>query len=169
MLYEPDTVWGRTVDGDSEIAKPTSGLSLTQRRVLKRLAHPRPFATFAAQNRLPPPKLEHELMALAKLRLVAYQRPGAPRPVTAPPDDRSPRALPPVQAAAFAQLQPAAPAARALASGAAATAPPKAGSATARRDDSSGKSQQTISIAILLPLCVAAAALGIVSVLLILG
>lgn len=168
MLYEPDTVWGRTVDGDSEIAKPTNGLSLTQRRVLKRLAHPRPFATFAAQNRLPPPKLEHELMALAKLRLVAYQRPGAERPVTAPADDLSRPALPPLQSAAVAQLQPTAPAARPSASDAAAKSPPKAGTATARREDSADKARQTISIAILLPLCFAAAALGIASVLLIL-
>lgn len=163
MLDEPDTVWGRTVDGDSEIAKPTSGLSLTQRRVLQRLEHPRPFATFAAQNRLPPPRLEHELMALAKLRLVAYQRPGAPRPLPAPP------ALPPLQSAAVPKLQPTTPATSPPADDAAANVRPKAGTANAQRKDDTGTARQTISIAILLPLCFAAAALGIVTVLLILG
>lgn len=169
MLLEPDTVWGRTVDGDSEIAKPKSGLSLIQRRVLRRLEHPRPFATFAAQNRLPPPKLEHELMALAKLRLVAYQRPGSPRPCTAPPVDRSRPAMPPPRLAALANVQPTVPAAKAPASELAAKAPPQEGIVSARRQDASGNARQTISIAILLPLCVAAAALGIACVLLILG
>jgi hypothetical protein len=122
MNYEPDTVWGRTVDGDREIAQPSNGLSLTQRRLLQRLEHPRSFATFAAQHPLDPPKLEHELIALAQLHLVAFQRPGATRPRTAPSINLS---LPP------------------------------------------GHAQQTTSIAILLPLCFAAAALGIASVLLI--
>ncbi len=84
MYYEPDTVWGRTIDGDREVDVPRSGLSLTQRRVLKRLETPRTFATFAAISRLPPPKLEHELIALAQLHLVAFQRPGATQPRTAP-------------------------------------------------------------------------------------
>jgi hypothetical protein len=84
MYYEPDTVWGRTIDGDREVDAPRSGLSITQRRVLKRLETPRTFATFAAINRLPPPKLEHELIALAQMHLVAFQRPGATRPRTAP-------------------------------------------------------------------------------------
>jgi len=84
MLYEPDTVWGRTVDGDREVDAPQSGLSLAQRRLLKRLVHPRPFAIVAAQSHLDPPKLEHELINLAQLRLVAFQRPGATRPRTAP-------------------------------------------------------------------------------------
>jgi hypothetical protein len=121
MNYEPDTVWGRTVDGDREIAQPRSGLSLTQRRLLQRLEHPRSFATFAAQNPLDPPKLEHELIALAQLHLVAFQRPGATRPRTAPSINLP---LP---------------------------APPQS---------------QATSVAILLPLCFAAAALGIASVLL---
>ncbi len=124
MHYEPDTVWGRTVDGDREVVAPQSGLSLTQRRVLKRLEHPRPFAVFAAQSHLAPPKLEHELIALAQLHLVAFQRPGATRPRTAPSIN-----LPlPV-----------------------------------------ASSPQAASIAILLPLCFAAAALGIVAVLLIMS
>ena len=38
MYYEPDTVWGRTVEGDAEIATPRSGLSLVQRRMLADLA-----------------------------------------------------------------------------------------------------------------------------------
>jgi len=84
MLYEPDTVWGRTEAGDKEITLPKSGLSVAQRRLLKQLAPPRTFTTIAARARLEPPKLEHELLRLAQLELVAYQRPGAPRPRTAP-------------------------------------------------------------------------------------
>jgi hypothetical protein len=56
---------------------------LTQRRLLKVLAQPRTFSALAAANQLPPPKLEHELVHLAELQLVAFQRPGAPRPRTA--------------------------------------------------------------------------------------
>jgi hypothetical protein len=84
MAYEPDTIWGRTIAGDGEVAAPRSGLSLTQRRLLKVLAQPRTFSALAAANQLPPPKLEHELVHLAELQLVAFQRPGAPRPRTAP-------------------------------------------------------------------------------------
>ena len=92
MLYEPDTVWGRTEAGDQEVTLPKSGLSVAQRRLLKQLAPPRTFTTLAARFRLEPPKLEHELLRLAQLELVAFQRPGAPRPRTAPRIDL---ALPP--------------------------------------------------------------------------
>lgn len=92
MLYEPDTVWGRTVAGDQEVTLPKSGLSVAQRRLLQQLAPPRTFTTLAARFRLEPPKLEHELLRLAQLELVAFQRPGAPRPRTAPRIDL---ALPP--------------------------------------------------------------------------
>ena len=98
MLYEPDTVWGRTVAGDREVTLPKSGLSVAQRRLLKQLAPPRTFTTLAARFRLEPPKLEHELLRLAQLELVAFQRPGSPRPHTAPlidlalpPEDRPAR------------------------------------------------------------------------------
>lgn len=84
MYYDPDTIWGRTVQGDHEIATPTSGLSLVQRRVLQQLAQPRTFATLAARHHFDAPKLEHELIRLAELKLVAYQRPGTTQPRTAP-------------------------------------------------------------------------------------
>lgn len=84
MMYEPDTVWGRTVAGDGEVVAPQSGLSLTQRRLLKLLGQPRTFTALAARNPLPAPKLEHELVRLAQLQLVAFQRPGSPQPRTAP-------------------------------------------------------------------------------------
>ena len=38
MYYEPDTVWGRTIEGDEEVTVPRSGLSIVQRRVLRELA-----------------------------------------------------------------------------------------------------------------------------------
>ena len=76
MYYEPDTVWGRTIEGDEEVTTPSSGLSLVQRRVLRELGRPRTFAALAARHRLEAPKLEHELIWLAERRLVAFQRPG---------------------------------------------------------------------------------------------
>jgi len=84
MYYEPDTVWGRTLEGDQEVAVPKSGLSLVQRRVLRELGQPRPFAVLAARYRMAAPKLESELIRLAERRLVAFQRPGSPQPRTAP-------------------------------------------------------------------------------------
>jgi hypothetical protein len=84
MYYEPDTVWGRTIEGDEEVTTPRSGLSLVQRRVLRELGRPKTFAALVARYRLEPPKLEHELIRLAERRLVAFQRPGSPRPRTAP-------------------------------------------------------------------------------------
>lgn len=84
MYYEPDTVWGRTVAGDEEVATPKSGLSLVQRRVLRELGKPRTFASIAAKHKIDAPKLESELIWLAERRLVAYQRPGAEGPRTAP-------------------------------------------------------------------------------------
>jgi len=84
MYYEPDTVWGRTIEGDQEVSTPRSGLSLVQRKVLRELGQPRTFATLAAKHSLDAPKLEHELISLAERRLVAFQRPGSPQPRTAP-------------------------------------------------------------------------------------
>ncbi|MFO1306716.1 MAG: hypothetical protein U1F54_23580 [Burkholderiales bacterium] len=84
MYYEPDTVWGRTVAGDDEVAVPKSGLSLMQRRVLRELGKPRTFASIAAKYGIEAPKLESELIWLAERQLVAYQRPGAAGPRTAP-------------------------------------------------------------------------------------
>ena len=84
MYYEPDTVWGRTIEGDEEVAIPRSGLSLVQRRVLRELGKPRTFAAIAAKHNINAPKLENELIWLAERRLVAFQRPGADTPRTAP-------------------------------------------------------------------------------------
>ena len=84
MYYEPDTVWGRTIQGDEEVCIPRSGLSLVQRRVLRELAQPRTFASIAAKHKMEAPKLENELIWLAERKLVAFQRPGSPGPRTAP-------------------------------------------------------------------------------------
>jgi hypothetical protein len=93
MQYEPDTVWGRTVAGDGELAAARCGLSLGQRRLLALLAHPLPFAVLAARHGLETTKLERDLVMLARLELVAFQRPGATRPRTAPRIElHSPRA-----------------------------------------------------------------------------
>jgi hypothetical protein len=84
MYYEPDTLWGRTIEGDEEVTKPQHGLSLVQRRMLRDLGKPRTFATIAARYGMEAPRLEHELIRLAEHRLVAFQRPGSPQPRTAP-------------------------------------------------------------------------------------
>lgn len=84
MLYEPDTVWGRTEQGDRAVTSSQSGLSLAQRRLLKRLTPPRKFTSLAAKLHVEPPILESELVRLAQLQLVAYQRPGTRQPRTAP-------------------------------------------------------------------------------------
>lgn len=84
MYYEPDTIWGRTVEGDEEVATPKSGLPLAQRRVLCELGQPRPFTVIAACNQMDARRLESELIQLAERRLVAFQRPGSPQPRTAP-------------------------------------------------------------------------------------
>ena len=84
MYYEPDTVWGRTIEGDDEIAKPRNGLSIVQRRMLADLGKPRTFATLVARYQTDAPKLERELIRLAEARLVAFKRPGADQPRTAP-------------------------------------------------------------------------------------
>ncbi len=81
MYYEPDTVWGRTVDGDREIDWPTSDLSLVQRQMLADLGEPRTFAQLATQYRIDAPRLERELSGLADARLVTFQAPDADIPV----------------------------------------------------------------------------------------
>jgi len=95
MYYEPDTLWGRTVAGDHEISVPRSGLSIVQRRMLQQLGRPRTFATLAARSRLDAPKLEHELVRLAQMQLVAFQRPGTSQPRTAPRIDLPLLQMPP--------------------------------------------------------------------------
>jgi hypothetical protein len=97
MYYEPDTVWGRTVAGDHEISVPRSGLSIAQRRMLGQLGQPRTFATLAARSPLDAPKLEHELVRLAQLQLVAFQRPGTSQPRTAPRIDLPLLQMPPAR------------------------------------------------------------------------
>lgn len=87
MYYEPDTLWGRTDEGDLEIALPRRGLSIVQRRMLKQLGRPRTLAKLAARSQLDAPKVEHELVRLAQLQLVAFQRPGTTQPRTAPQID----------------------------------------------------------------------------------
>jgi hypothetical protein len=84
MHYEPDTVWGRTIAGDGELEAARCGLSLGQRRLLALLGTPRTFAALAARHGFDTRKLESDLVMLARLELVAFQRPGSPQPRTAP-------------------------------------------------------------------------------------
>lgn len=100
MYYEPDTVWGRTAQGDEEVAVPRSGLSLVQRRMLADLGRPRTFAALVTRYQADAPKLERELIRLAEQHLVAFQRPGSDQPRTAPRFDW-PHAIAPQPAPAW--------------------------------------------------------------------
>lgn len=60
----------RTTAGDREIAVPSLGLSLTQRRLLTLLDHPTPPASLAERSGLPPEKFTRDLGRLARFRLI---------------------------------------------------------------------------------------------------
>jgi len=54
MYYEPDTLWGRTMEGEDEVTMPRHGLSLAQRpgspqpRTAPRICHPARAGSVAA-------------------------------------------------------------------------------------------------------------------------
>lgn len=99
MHYAPDTVWGRTVDGDREIDWPTSDLSLLQRQVLADLGEPRRFADLVVHCEVDAPTLGRELTCLAEARLAAFQHAGAGSPEISLPRRGTPVNLPQAGAA----------------------------------------------------------------------
>jgi protein TonB len=70
MILDPDTVCARTAAGEGELARPTHGLALGQRRVLTLLESPRSIANLAAEHRLDVERLDRDLARLAELKLV---------------------------------------------------------------------------------------------------
>jgi TonB family protein len=60
----------RLAAGDRELARPSSGLSLAQRRLLTQLGTPASLAELAARGNLEPRKLERDLARLTEIGLV---------------------------------------------------------------------------------------------------
>lgn len=80
------TAVSRTAAGDHEIAVPSLGLSLTQRRLLTLLDRPIPAASLAERSGLPPEKFIRDLGRLARFRLVDGALPDDLAPGEAAPD-----------------------------------------------------------------------------------
>lgn len=80
------TAVSRTAAGDHEIAVPSLGLSLTQRRLLTLLDRPIPAASLAERSGLPPEKFIRDLGRLARFRLVEGALPEDLVPGEAAPD-----------------------------------------------------------------------------------
>jgi len=83
MSFDSSTLCARTTAGEAELATPSQGLSLGQRRVLTLLQNPIAVDELAQQHRLEPEKLARDLTRLADLRLVVLQGPSIPS--TPPP------------------------------------------------------------------------------------
>ena len=75
MAFDSSTLSARTSAGEAELATPSQGLSLGQRRVLTLLENPIAVEELAQQHRLEPEKLARDLTRLAELRLVVLQGP----------------------------------------------------------------------------------------------
>jgi protein TonB len=82
MALDSSTLCARTAAGEAELATPSQGLALGQRRVLTLLQNPIAVDELAQRHRLEPEKLARDLTRLADLRLVVLQGPSIP---TAPP------------------------------------------------------------------------------------
>ncbi len=89
MNLDPATVCARTLAGDQEMAKPTHGLGLGQRRVLSLLADPCALEEFAARHALESERLSRDLAKLAGAGLVSLHAPIAPDGTAAGPPDRT--------------------------------------------------------------------------------
>jgi TonB family protein len=75
MAFDPSTLCARTAAGEAELATPSQGLALGQRRVLALLDSPVAVDELAARHRLEPDKLARDLTRLADLKLVVLQGP----------------------------------------------------------------------------------------------
>src|SRR5664279_4985701 len=61
MAFDPSTLCARTSAGEEELATPTRGLALGQRRVLTLLQSPAAVAELAQKHHLEPEKLARDL------------------------------------------------------------------------------------------------------------
>jgi TonB family protein len=84
MTFDSSTICARTAAGEAELATPSQGLALGQRRVLALLQEPVAVDELAHKHRLDPVKLERDLTRLADLELVLLQGPSI-APALAPP------------------------------------------------------------------------------------
>ena len=75
MAFDPSTLCARTAAGEAELATPSQGLALGQRRVLTLLQNPVAVDELAQKHRLDPDKLSRDLTRLADLKLVLLQAP----------------------------------------------------------------------------------------------
>ncbi len=75
MAFDSSTLCARTVSGEAELATPSQGLSLGQRRVLALMQDPVAVDELAQRHRLEPEKLARDLTRLAELRLIVLQGP----------------------------------------------------------------------------------------------
>jgi len=75
MAFDSETICARTAAGEAELAKPSQGLSLSQRRVLSLLQDPSAVEELAQRHHLDPDKLARDLTRLSELRLVLLQGP----------------------------------------------------------------------------------------------
>ncbi len=75
MAFDPSTLCARTAAGEAELATPSQGLALGQRRVLTLLQNPVAVDELAQKHRLDPDKLSRDLTRLADLKLVLLQGP----------------------------------------------------------------------------------------------
>ncbi len=89
MTFDSATLCARTTAGEAELATPSQGLSLGQRRVLTLLQNPSAVDELAQKYRLEPEKLARDLTRLADLKLIQLHG-----PATVAPDVRSPGRAP---------------------------------------------------------------------------
>jgi periplasmic protein TonB len=85
MPFDSSTLCARTSAGEAELATPSQGLSLGQRRVLTLLQSPAAVEELAEKHHLEPEKLAKDLSRLAELRLVELQGPPFEMPHSTPP------------------------------------------------------------------------------------
>lgn len=75
MSLDPATVCARTHAGEQELAKPSRGLALGQRRVLSLLGDPCAFEELVARHALDDERLTRDLDKLASAGLVSLHAP----------------------------------------------------------------------------------------------
>src|SRR5258708_13872829 len=84
MTFDSSALCARTPAGAAELALPSKGLSLGQRRVLTWLEVPAAADELAQKHHLEPDKLARDLTRLVELRLI--QLPGTASITPAPPE-----------------------------------------------------------------------------------